>query len=122
LQIIQPVTPSPKALMEYAFEMRRLAVASGDQNYGALIVKQNLVVGLGPSRVIVNTDPTAHAEMEAIRDACRRLKTRDLTGCVMYSTSAPCRMCESAAYWANLSRLYYSAEILDAGAPRYGGR
>ncbi len=63
----------------------------------------------------------AHAETEAIRDACRRFGTRNLQGCVMYSTSAPCAMCETAAYWANLERLYAGSAVTDQGAPRYGG-
>ena len=120
-EIPQPQTPSRDALIERAFEMRRRAVDAGDQSYGAIIVKDHRIVGLGPSRVVTNGDPTAHAEMEAIRDAARRLGTRDLSGCVMYSTSRPCRMCETAAYWANVSRLYHGQSGTDAGAPRYGG-
>ena len=119
LEIVQPTTPSPEAFSQYAVEMRRLAVATGDQSFGAIIVKDNRVVGLGPSRVIVNRDPTAHAEIEAIRDACRRLGTTDLSGCMMYSTSRPCRMCETAAYWARLSRMYYGTPLTDGGAPQY---
>jgi tRNA(Arg) A34 adenosine deaminase TadA len=118
-EIKQPALPSPEAFIQYAFEMRRLAMESGDQPFGAIIVKENRVVGLGPSRVVIHTDPTAHAETEAIRDACCRLGTRDLSGCVIYSTSKPCRMCETACYWANLSRMYYSLNIVDAGAPTY---
>ncbi len=119
--IPQPQTPSHEAFIERAFEMRRRAVGAGDQSYGAIIVKENRVVGLGPSRVVTNGDPTAHAEMEAIRDAARRLGSRDLSGCVMYSTSRPCRMCEAAAYWANVSRLHHGQSGTDAGPPRYGG-
>jgi tRNA(Arg) A34 adenosine deaminase TadA len=104
--------------MARAFDMRQLAIDWGDQAYGAIIVKGDLIVGLGPSRVIVHGDPTAHAEMEAVRDACRRLGTRDLSGCVIYATSRPCPMCEAACYWANVDRIYYSAAITDAGQPR----
>ena len=99
--------------------MRRLAVESGDQAYGAIIVREARVVGLGPSRVVVGRDATAHAEMEAIRDASRRLGSADLSGCVIYSTSRPCRMCETAAYYARLARMYVGANATDAGAPRY---
>lgn len=105
--------------MAHAAEMKRLAVAAGDQPYGAILAMGIKIVGEGPSRVITNHDPTAHAEMEAIRDASRRLGTRDLTGCVMYSTSQPCRMCETAAYWANVSRMRYGAAMVDGGAPSY---
>jgi tRNA(Arg) A34 adenosine deaminase TadA len=71
--------------------------------------------------VVVNGDPSAHAEMEAIRDACSRLGTRDLRGCIMYSTTAACAMCETAAYWANVKHMYAGSGITDQGAPRYGG-
>lgn len=114
-----PATDLENAFMARAMEMKRLAVAAGDQPYGAVLVKGEKIVGEGPSRVVTNGDPTAHAEMEAIRDAAKRLDTRDLTGCVMYSTSRPCRMCETAAYWANVSRMRYGAAVVDGGAPSY---
>lgn len=120
-EIAQPATPGPRAFMQRAFDMRRAAVASGDQAFGAIVVQGDRIVGLGPSRVVVNGDPSAHAEIEAIRDACRRLSTRDLSDCVMYSTSRPCRMCETAAYWARLSRMFFGASITDGGAPQYDG-
>ena len=119
--IAQPSAPGHRAFMSRAEEMRALAVADGDQGYGAVIVKDGSIVGQSPSRVIVNGDPTGHAETEAIRDACRRLGTRDLRGCVMYSTTAACAMCETAAYWANVTRMYAGSGISDQGAPRYGG-
>jgi len=62
------------------------------QAYGGVVVKDRRIVGLGPSRVVVNRDPTAHAEMEALRDAARYLATHDLSGCEMFATSLPCRM------------------------------
>lgn len=108
-----------KAFMARAVEMRQIAVAAGDQPYGAIVVKGKEIVGEGPSRVITNKDPTAHAEVEAIRDAARRLGTHDLSGCVMYGTSRACRMCETAAYWANISRLVYSTGVVDGGVPTY---
>jgi tRNA(Arg) A34 adenosine deaminase TadA len=73
---------------------------------------------MAPSRVVSRSDPTAHAEMEAIRDAARRLGTRHLGNCVIYASSRPCPMCEAAAYWAGISRLYHGADITDAGPPR----
>ena len=100
--------------------MRIQAQEAGDQPYGAIVVKDGKVVGEGPSRVIVRQDPTAHAEMEAIRDAARNLGSRDLGGCILYSTSPPCRMCETAAYWANISRMYSGPRPDDGGDPGYG--
>ena len=87
---------SRQKFIDRAARMRRDAVASGDQGYGAVVVRDGRVVGLGPSRVVVNTDPTGHAEMEALRDAARALKTHDLSGCIMYTTSPPCRLCAGA--------------------------
>jgi tRNA(Arg) A34 adenosine deaminase TadA len=116
--IKQPSAASHAAFAEYAEQIRQFAVSSGDQAFGAIVVKDGLVVGLGPSRVVVYSDPTAHAEMEAIRDACRRLGTRDLRGCILYSTSHPCPMCEAAAYWAQIDKMMHGPDASDAGAPR----
>ena len=63
-------------------------------------------------------NPTAHAELEAIRDAARRLRTRDLSGCTLVSTSRPCRMCEAAAYWAGISSMVTGEALTDLGPPR----
>ena len=101
-----------------AMAMRDLAQASGDQPYGAVIVRGDRIVVEAPSRVVLDADPTAHAEMEAIRRAARQLGSRDLSGCVMYSSSRPCPMCEAAAYWAGVERMYHGAAATDAGAPR----
>ena len=116
--IPQPDRPGREAFMERAFEMRRLAVQRGDQPYGAVIVKADRIVGEGASAVITDDDPTAHAEMVAIRDAARRLGSRDLSGCEMDGTSPACPMCEAAAYWARVTRLLHGAMIVDAGPPR----
>lgn len=120
--IEQPEGGSPAAFVRRAFDMRDLAVELGDQPYGAVIVDgSGTIVAQAPSRVIVNGDPTAHAEMEAIRDAARRLGTRDLSAHVMYSSSRPCPMCEAAAYWANLSTLFHGNGGTEAGPPRLCG-
>jgi tRNA(Arg) A34 adenosine deaminase TadA len=97
---------------------RARAVAEGDRPYGAIIVREGRIVAESPSRVVTRTDPTAHAEMEAIRDAARALGSSSLAGCVMYSTSIPCPMCQSAAYWAGVSRFFYGDAPTDGGAPR----
>jgi len=117
-EIVQPAQPTPDAFMRRAFEMRRLAIERGDQPYGAVIVRGGRIVGEGVSAVITTPDPTAHAEVQAIRDAARRLRTRDLSGCELYGTSRACPMCQAGAYWAGLSRLWYGESIVDGGAPR----
>jgi tRNA(adenine34) deaminase len=101
-----------------ALAMERLARSSGDQPYGAVLVAAGTLVGSGPSRVVQLGDATAHAEAEAIRDAQRRLGRTDLAGSVLYSTSRPCRACESAAARAKVARMFYGPELRDAGAPR----
>ena len=99
--------------------MRDVAIARGDQPYGAIIVRDNEVVGRGVSAVVTSNDPTAHAEMLAIRAACEHLKTRDLSDCVMYGSARACAMCEAAAYWARISTMYFGAQAHHAGAPHY---
>lgn len=106
--------------MAQAERMRDLALERGDQGYGAVIVKDGRIVGEAASRVVVNHDPTAHAEMEAIRDAARNLGTRSLDGCIMYSTSRACPMCEAAAFWAHISGMRFGTSIADAGEPKLG--
>ena len=112
-----PTTPLHDA-MRRAEALRDEAVRAGDQAFGAVVMREAEIVGAAPSRVVTATDPTAHAEMEAIRDAARRLGTRDLSGCVLVSTSRACRMCEAAAAWAGISRMVYGAALTEAGAPR----
>jgi len=106
------------AFMRRAFDLRKLAVERGDQPYGAVIVSAGRIVGEGVSAVITTPDPTAHAEIQAIRDAARRLKSRDLSGAEMYGTSRACPMCEAAAYWAGVLRLWYGESIAGGEAPR----
>jgi tRNA(Arg) A34 adenosine deaminase TadA len=115
--IDQPLNRNDQSFIERAFEMRRRAIDSGDQGYGAVVVRDGVIVGQSPSHVIVHHDPTAHAEMEAIRDAAARLGSRDLSGCTLYSSSSACPMCEAAAYWGNIDRMVYGEAISDGGRP-----
>lgn len=116
--VAQPERPSREAFMRRAFDMRRISVERGDQAYGAVIVRDGRIVGEGISAVITSIDPIAHAEIQGIRDAARRLGTRDLSGCELYGTARACPMCEAGAYWARIARMYYGEAIADAGAPR----
>ncbi len=115
--IVQPANKNDQAFVDRAFEMRRQAVKIGDQAYGAVVVRDGIIVGQSSSHVIVHRDPTAHAEMEAIRDAAVRLGSRDLSGCTLYSSSPACPMCEAAAYWADIDRLVYGEAASDGGRP-----
>ena len=109
---------SRSAFVDQAFAMKKQAIESGDQSFGAVVVRGREIVGFGPSRVVLKRDESAHAEREAIRDAQARLGRSDLADCVMYSTSRPCRDCERAAADAGIARMYVGAEAADAGAPR----
>jgi len=115
--IIQPETSTDQSFIEQAFKMRAQAIKIGDQAYGAIVVRDGIIVGQSASHVVVNQDPTAHAEMEAIRDAARRLGSRNLSGCTLYSSSPACPMCEAAAYWADIDRMVSGKSISDNGRP-----
>jgi len=82
--------------------------------FGAVIVKNGKIVGHGWNRVTSANDPTAHAEVEAIREACSNLESYSLTGCEIYASCEPCPMCLSAIYWARLDALYFAASREDA--------
>ena len=82
--------------------------------FGACVVKDNIIVGKGANNVLASNDPTAHAEIMAIRDACKNLKTYDLTGCELYTTCYPCPMCLSAIIWSNIKKVYYGNTRKDA--------
>ncbi|MEA1938125.1 MAG: nucleoside deaminase [Pseudomonadota bacterium] len=84
--------------------------------FGAVIVKNEQVIGKGWNRVLVTHDPTAHAEVTAIRDACAHLGTHDLAGSVIYTSCEPCPMCLAAIYWARLDRIVMAATRTDAAA------
>lgn len=84
--------------------------------FGAVIVREGRVIGTGWNRVLSSNDPTAHAEIAAIRDACSRLGTFSLTGSTIYVNCEPCPMCLGAIYWARLDALYYAATRDDAAA------
>ena len=82
--------------------------------FGAVIVKDDEIIGRGSNHVLKNNDPTAHAEIMAIREACHNLNTYDLTGCDIYTSCYPCPMCLSAIIWANIKNVYYGNTKEDA--------
>lgn len=89
-------------------------VKNGGGPFGAVIVRQGEIIATGVNRVTENHDPTAHAEVSAIRAAATRLKTFDLSGCEIYTSCEPCPMCLGAIYWAHLDRMYYGNTKTDA--------
>ena len=90
------------------------SVRSGGGPFGAVIVRDGEIIARGENRVTVCNDPTAHAEVSAIREAAARLGTYDLSGCEIYSSCEPCPMCMGAIYWARLDKLYYAGTRADA--------
>ena len=79
--------------------------------FGAAVVKDNKIICVVSNTVLRDKDPTAHAEMNAIREACKILGTHDLTGCELYATGAPCPMCMAAIIWANIKTIYYCNDV-----------
>ncbi len=84
--------------------------------FGAIVVKDGIVVGRGNNQVTSSNDPTAHAEVVAIRDACKNLNSFQLDGCVMYTSCEPCPMCLGAIYWARPDKVYFGCTREDAAA------
>lgn len=100
--------------MQQAINKAKEGIEYGQTPFGACIVKNNAVISLSHNAVWENTDITAHSEINAIKDACQKLNTIDLTGCIIYSTCEPCPMCFSACHWAKISKIIYGASIEDA--------
>ena len=105
---------SPEAFMREAIKLSAESVRSGGGPFGAVIVRDGEIIARGENRVTVCNDPTAHAEVSAIREAAARLGTYDLSGCEIYSSCEPCPMCLGAIYWARLDKLYYAGTRADA--------
>ena len=100
--------------MLIAINEARKGIENGDGGpFGAVIVKNDEVIGVGHNRVLKNKDATCHGEMEAIRNASKNLNTFDLSGCVLYTTGEPCPMCLAACLWANIEKIYFGCSILD---------
>jgi tRNA(Arg) A34 adenosine deaminase TadA len=102
--------------MQLAIARAREGIAAGQTPFGAAVVRDGQVIAVTHNTVWRDTDPTAHAEVNAIRQAAAALGTIDLGGCVMYTTCEPCPMCLAAIHWAKLLRVVYGAVIADAAA------
>ncbi len=111
--------PDPFAL---AFDAARAAAAAQEVPVGAVILRDGAVIATGANRTLRDRDPTAHAEMIAIRDACRALGSERLPECDLYVTLEPCAMCAAAISFARIRRLYFSADDPKGGAVEHGPR
>jgi guanine deaminase len=102
--------------MRRAIELALDNIRAGGGPFGAVIAQGARIIAQGANRVTTTNDPTAHAEVVAIREACRALKNFQLEGCELYTTCEPCPMCLGAIYWARPSRVFYAAAAGDAAA------
>jgi guanine deaminase len=100
--------------MREAVRLAGESVGLGGGPFGAIVVRDGVIIGRGRNRVTEAGDPTAHAEVEAIREACRRLGSHQLAGCVLYASSEPCPMCLGAIYWARPQAVYFATGRGDA--------
>ena len=101
-------------LMRRAIALSIESVNSGGGPFGAVIARNGEIVAEGSNNVTLHHDPTAHAEVSAIREACRKLQTFDLSGCDIYTSCEPCPMCLGAIYWAHIDKIYYANDRRDA--------
>lgn len=102
------------SFMDLAIKEARRGIHRGDGGpFGAVVVKDGTVVARGHNRVVGHCDPTCHGEVDAIRQACRKLGTYDLNGCEIYTTGEPCHMCLCACMWARISKIYYGCTVAD---------
>jgi len=108
------ITEQDKAFMREAIRLANESVNRGGGPFGAVIVKDGEVIAGNSNSVTIDNDPTAHAEVNTIREACRRLGTFDLSGCTIYTSCEPCPMCLGAISWARISRIFYGNNRKDA--------
>ena len=120
--MIEKFNPTPEDIrfMRRAVALSVENVANGGGPFGAVIVKDGEIIAEGTNRVTANNDPTAHAEVTAIRAACSKLGTFQLDGCAVYTSCEPCPMCLSAIYWAGISKIYYGNTKKDADDINFG--
>lgn len=109
-------TMTKEQLMREAIWLSEENVTNGGGPFGAVITRDGKIVATGVNRVTANNDPTAHAEVSAIRAACEKLNTFDLSGCEIYTSCEPCPMCLGAIYWAHIDKIYYGNDKDDAKA------
>lgn len=111
---LQQVAEAQSEFMQIAIQEAREGISNGDGGpFGTAIVRDGVLIASGHNHVLAYNDPTCHGEVDAIRKACKRLGTFDLTGCELYTTGEPCHMCLCACMWATISKIYYGCTIAD---------
>ena len=116
-----PLTKA-REMMNEALKLARVAATQGEVPVGAIVVKDGMIIGRGSNRPVDTHDPTAHAEIVAIREAATHLRNERLTGCDLWVTLEPCAMCAGAISHARIARLYYGADDAKGGAVAHGPR
>lgn len=117
LTIFTSMTDKQKHFMQEAIRLSNQGMNLNEGGpFGCVIVRNDEIVGRGNNKVTSTNDPTAHAEVTAIRDACRQLNTFKLDDCEIYTSCEPCPMCLAAIYWARLKKVYYACSRVDAGS------
>ena len=114
------ITDDDRRFMKMACDIASANIDSGGGPFGTVIVKDGEVIAAAGNSVTLDNDPTAHAEVNAIRRACSLTRNFKLDGCVVYSSCEPCPMCLSALYWAGVSRIYYGNTAADADRISFG--
>ena len=112
--VYHDITEQDKAFMREAIRLATESVENGGGPFGAVVVKNGEIVAGAANSVTLDNDPTAHAEVNAIRKACRKLGTFNLSGCVVYTSCEPCPLCLGALYWAHIDKIYYGNSKKDA--------
>ena len=113
--IISDVMNLDEQFMKLAIEKTREGIKKGQEPFGACVVKDGKLISVSHNTKIEDIDVTAHAEMNAIREACKELGSTDLSGCEIYATFKPCNMCQAACEKANISQIYYGVGSEDLG-------
>ena len=108
------ITEQDKQFMREAIRLADESVKHGGGPFGAVIVKDGEIIAGSSNSVTIDHDPTAHAEVNTIRQACQKLGTFDLSGCTIYTSCEPCPMCLGAIYWAHIGRIFYGNTRKDA--------
>ena len=108
------MTPDDERWLSQAVALATSNVADGGGPFGAVVVRAGVVIGVGQNRVTRDNDPTAHAEVQAIRAACRAIEHFSLAGCTVYSSCEPCPLCLAACLWARVDRVLFAADRTDA--------
>lgn len=119
---VRRIDAADARLLRQAVDLAVRSVASGGGPFGAVVTRDGVVIGTGQNRVRLDCDPTAHAEVLAIRDACRRSGSFSLAGAELFSSCEPCPLCLSAALWARVDRIVFAADRHDAARAGFDDR